>query len=315
MGILNWLTDKGSAAPQQTPAADAPVDGDDPFSSVIHIEALDFIGMCARSPSKRFTLAWVDGGPDQARAGRYLLLDGERLIVEGKMARPNDGKVTDTGLFILNDWGSMETLNGTFAAFGPDGRKLVSRKFSANLYNNGLSPDGRFAVCQTANAPGKDGNLLTLFDLQAGKPINAWQPESGWASYYEFPADSQTIRLGYRDRGAFAYGFDGTFLDRMKWLAAGLQNGDIFILEKILAESEDQPGPDLAAQLLAVIHVALAGLRKDDAKTRARLLKSRGICLEALAEVKQALAAYDEALTLDPKVGVKRRADQLRKVV
>jgi hypothetical protein len=315
MGILNWLAGKSSAAPQQAPAANSGAAEDDPFSRVIHIESLNFVGMSARSPSKRFTVAWADGGPDQARTGRYLLLDGERVVVQGKMARPNDGKVTDAGVFILNDWGSMETLNGAFAAFGPDGRKLVSRKFSANLYNNGLSPDGRFAVCQTANAPGEDGNLLTLFDLEAGKPINAWQPESGWASYYEFPANTQTIRLGYRDRGAFSYNFDGTFPDRMKWLAVGLQKGDIFIMEKLLAESGGQPSPDLAAQLLAGTDVALAELRKDDARTRARLLKSRGICLEAIAEAKQALAAYDEALALDPKIGVKRRADQLRRVV
>jgi hypothetical protein len=47
----------------------ASVDDDDPLSRVIHIQALNFIGMCARSPNKRFTLAWVDSGPDQARTG------------------------------------------------------------------------------------------------------------------------------------------------------------------------------------------------------------------------------------------------------
>jgi hypothetical protein len=31
-----------------------------------------------------------------------------------------DGKVEDNGVFILSDWGSIETLNGTFAAFCPD---------------------------------------------------------------------------------------------------------------------------------------------------------------------------------------------------
>jgi hypothetical protein len=48
---------------------------------------------------------------------------------------------------------------------------------------------------------------------------------------------------------------------------------------------------------------------------RARIFKSRGICFEAIAEVGKTLEAYEEALALDPKIGVKRRADQLRKVV
>lgn len=315
MRILDWLTGKAHPAHRNEPGVDGRAEDDTLFSDVIDIPSRKFIGMSSKSPNKRYTIAWCDGGPNQSRTGRYILLDRGRIAAEGKMPRPNDGKVTDNGIFILNDWGSIETLNGTFAAFGADGRKLVSRKFSANLFNNGLSADGRYAVCQTANAPGEDGSLLTLFDLRAGNEISAWLPESGWASYYEFPPDTQTIHLGYSDRGVFAYGFDGTFLDRIKWLKAGLQSGDIFIIEKLLAGSEGQPGADLAAQLLVAIDVALAGLRKEDGKTRARVLKSRGICLEAIAEVKQALAAYNEALILDPKVGVKRRADQLRKVV
>jgi hypothetical protein len=85
------------------------------------------------------------------------------------MPRPNDGKVEDNGVFILSDWGSIETLNGTFAAFCPDGTPILSRKLKANLFNNGLSPDGRWAVCQTANAPSDDSGRLFVFDLALGR--------------------------------------------------------------------------------------------------------------------------------------------------
>jgi hypothetical protein len=312
MGLSDWLKGNGQTASRAEPESDI---DDEAFSNVIHIPSRNFIGLCTRSPNRRFTLAWLDGGPDQSRQGRYLLLDGKRVVAEGTMPRPNDGKVTDAGVFVLNDWGAIETLNGTFMAFGSDGRLLVSRAFSANLFDCALSPDGCFAVCQTCNSPTEDSNLLTLFDLMGGNIISAWRPESGWAKSYEFSGANRTIRLIYPDGGAFAYSFDGTFLDRMRWFAAGLQKGDIPIIEKLLGEGGSPLGPELAAQILPATRVALGGLRQEDGRARARVLKSQGICFEALAELKEALACYDEALTLDPKVGVKRRVDQLRKVV
>jgi hypothetical protein len=316
MGLLSWLTStRPTEATDEPPASSKAGERGDIFSRLINVPSRNFAGISSQSPNKRFTIAWLDGGPDQSRTGRYLLLDGRSVVAEGKLPRPNDGLVTDEGIFVLNDWGPVETLNGTFLAFAANGRKLLERKFRANLFNNGLSPDGRYAVCQTANAPGPDGNLLTIFDLAKGTEIGAWQPESGWASYYEFPAGTETIRLGYRERGAFAYTFDGTFLDRMKWLAAGLREGDLITVERLLSDCENKPTPELASQLLPAIDLALTRSRADDLKTRARALRSRGICFEAVAEVKQALNCYEEALTLDPKVGVKRKADQLRKVL
>lgn len=308
MGFWNWIKETDA-----TPGDDG--EGEDfGFGSTIHIAARDFIGVCSRSPNGRFTIAWVDGGPDQTRKGGYLLLDGKAIIAEGTMPRPNDGKVADNGVFLLNDWGSLESLSGTLWAFAPDGHALMSRSFAANLYDNALSTDGRYAICQTANAPGEDGNL-TLFDLEAGKQIGAFRPESGWAKAYEFYPDVRRVRLLYHDGGAFDYGFDGTFIDRMRWLAFGLQKGDILVIEKLIAEGGPKLMPALAEQVVPATAIALQNIRAEDIRVRARVLKSRGICLEAVADLTQALACYEEALRLDPKVGVKRRADTLRKVL
>ncbi|WP_247540327.1 tetratricopeptide repeat protein [Bradyrhizobium sp. 168] len=307
--MWNWLTGSKDA-----PRDDADEEEFD-LGNTIHIASHDFIGLRARSPNGRFTLAWADGGPDQSRIGRYLLLDGKRVIVEGRMPRPNDGVVTDGGVFILNDWGASETLSGTFHAFDVNGKTLVSRRFMANLFNNGVSADGHFAACQTANAPGADGNRLTVFDLQVGREIGGFQPESGWAKNYAFFPETRHIRLLYHDGGAFDYDFGGAFVDRMKWLAFGLMQGNIFVIETLIAEMDGKLSPELANQVLPAIDIALGKLRADDNRTRARLLRSRGTCLEALADLREALACYDEALSLDPKVGVKRRADALRKVV
>jgi hypothetical protein len=313
MGLWNLLFGKGSARSWKAPATSDVVDDNLGFASdIINIPSRNFFGQSSKSPNGRFTIAWADGGPNRVRRGGYIFLDRGKIVAEGKMARPNDGKVADNGVFILNDWGAMETLNGTFAAFRPDGTLLLSRKFKANLFNNGLSADGRWAACQTANAPSDDGGCLSVFDLSAGKEVGAWQAESGWASFYEFPGDGRTICLGYGDRGTFAYSLTGEFIDRMKWLAVGLQRGDIHIVESLLAETNNQPTRDLTEQLLLAIDAALASLSQTDGKTRARAYRLRGVCFEAIGKPAQALACYETALSLDSKSGVKRKVAQLR---
>ena len=230
------------------------------------------------------------------------------------MQRPNDGKVADTGVFVLNDWLFTSDLSGVFCAFRPDGSKILTRRFKANLYNNGLSPDGRLAVCQTANSPDpKDGSVLAVFDLAAGREVASWHAESGWASFYEFPPDSQTIKLGYQDRSAFAYSLSGDFIDRLKWAEAELAKGSFMMVERLLKAAENSPSPALTAKLIASVDAGLASVQFKDSRSQAWGLKLRGICLEAQNAPAQALADYEKALALDQKIGVKRRAEQLRK--
>jgi hypothetical protein len=177
MGLWDKLF-KGKAA---APASDIARDDIGFTNEFIRISSRDFFGSFCRSPNGRYILAWADGGPDQSRRGRWLLLDAGKVVAEGRMPRPNDGKVANNGIFIFNDWGAVETLNGTLAAFAPDGTVVFTRKFKANLFNNGLSEDGRWAACQTANAPHKDGDRLFVLDLDAKQEVGDFQPESGWA--------------------------------------------------------------------------------------------------------------------------------------
>ncbi|MBX9822113.1 tetratricopeptide repeat protein [Afipia birgiae] len=310
MGLWGRLFGKHKQTSVASDIADNDIGFGDEF---IQIPSRDFFGESSRSPNGRFTIAWTDGGPNQSRRGRYIFLDRGKVVFEGSMPRPNDGKVADNGVFILNDWGAVEALSGTLAAFRPDGKPIIARKLKANLFNNGLSADGRWAICQTANAPSEDGGRLFVFDLAAGIQISSWQAASGWADQYVFSADGQIIFLEYRDRGSFAYGIDGTFLDRTKWLAAGLQRGDLAIIEELLCETKNLPSRELTDLLLPAINLALAAKQNADAKSQARAHRLSGTCLEAMGNISKALTAYERALSLDEKVGVKRKVDQLRK--
>ena len=317
MSLFTWLFgDKSgakSAASRKEPGASAELGAFD--GRFVQVSSRDFFGQFSRSANGRFRIVWreepwIDG---RKLEGAWLLLDREQVCAEGRAERPNDGKVADNGTVILNDWLlAAAELSGTFLAFRADGSLILSRRFTANLFNNGLSPDGRHAVCQTCNSGTEDSSRLTIFDLCAGIELGSCVPESGWAQSYEFSDDDHTLRLGYRDGDSFAYSLQGEFIDRENWIQRSLAKGDLYLISRLLHDHSNAPPPELASRLLAGIQKGLETQRGDDPRARAWALKLRGLCLEAVDRPREALVSYDEALSLDPKVGVKRRAAQLR---
>jgi hypothetical protein len=321
MSLFTWLFGKVTRQPsgwssrneeRQVPSSQS--------IQTVNIRSRNFVGLSAGSPNRRYTLAWRDanesgkvGGFRESGYGRYILLDGERIVAEAEMARPNDGKVADNGNFILHDWGFGGSLKGTFSAFRADGKRILSRHFKANLLNNGLSPDGVIAVCHTCNSDSEtDSAILAVFDLAKGVEMASWRPESGWPTYYEFPEEGTVIRLGYPRLGSFAFTLTGDFIDRERWIEAALDEGNLYLVERLLKEADTNLPTEFLAKLIRSIDHSLAGA-VIDARTRAYGLKLKGRCLDSLASLDAALDCYDQALALDPKIGVKRRADQIRK--
>jgi len=283
----------------------------------------DFYGECVHSVDGRFTLAWRDAddtgdcvGSRKSGSGKYILLEGKRLLVEGRAARPNDGKVANNGTFIINDWGFGDGLTGTFLAFKVQGMPLLTIKFKANLYTNGLSPDGRFAVCQTLQTPYEPHNTkLFLFDLVENTRIANWTPETGKADAYEFP-EPGIIRLKYRNIGGFNYTHSGIFLDRSAYeMAMLLKGGPVETLEfiqKVFKGTSGEIGAEWAEKLLVGTERILTTLPSSDDARLASAHRYRGQCLEGLGKLQEALICYDKALALKPAIGVKGRADKLR---
>lgn len=308
---------------QQTAPRRAATRTDEPMLSFsaagdrfVQIASLDFFGQYRRSPDGRWLLAWRDGndagthgGHRSSGPGRFYLFEGDRLAAQGRAERPNDGQVADNGSFVINDWLFGDGLKGVFRAYRADGTLLVERSFTANLLNNGIADDGGMAVCQTCNAPGPDGSLLAIFDLASGREIADWIPESGWAQSYAFP-EAGRIRLRYHDGQAYDYAIDGQFLDRDRWIDAQARSDNLHVLHNLLRGSALPPM--MSGKIIASVNAILAEPEFAPAE-RPLALKVRGLCQEALGNLASALSDYEEAIALDPKVGLKRKAAELRR--
>ena len=278
---------------------------------IVSVQSIDFMGQVADSPNKRFTLLWQDRMTinETLRGGRYVLVDDGCVVLDERMSRPQDGKVANNGNFILNDWGASDALSGTLHAFAPDGREIVSRSFSANLLNNGLSNDGLLAVSQTCNAPGSpDSSVLCVFDLSQGREIACWQPESGWADDYEFPGGDR-VRMIRRTGIPLDYGLDGEFLDRRKWYADDVARGTFYVIKDALKAGEAVTG----LALDALRKGATVAIADPDERWKANSLRLLGEIEEHAGDEPAALKAFREALAINPKIGVAKKAAALAK--
>ena len=319
-GFFQRLFAKRQAAPEtSSPSLAGLLEIEEFGHNLVSIDALDFIGHQAVSPNKRYRLIWADRTPDGSRGGNRseghgswsLLLD-DRIVTAGSLERPQEGCVADNGTVILHDWMFGEGLKGRFVAFAPDGTQLVTQQFAANLMSNSLSPDGKFAICQTANAPGSaDSCRCMLFDLAVGREMARWEVETGWAEHYEWDCEERRVDLCMKDGERVGYDFTGCMVEREAWQLRRIGAGDLNVIQAVLVATSANDHP-LRSEIIAGLEVAA---RDGEIWQQARAYRLLGELHEQAGEIPQAAEAYDEALKIDPKVGVARRVEQLRKTL
>jgi tetratricopeptide (TPR) repeat protein len=317
MGFVSWLFARTTQRKEGS-HVQAATDVDQRF---FDLPERSFYGQCAWSPDGRYKIAWgIDTRSANGKHGRYLLLHGSHVLIERKLARPDHGAVANNGSFVLCSQELQNALNGQIYAFAKNGERILRRAFGANIFNCGLSSDGRHAACQTCNSSNSsDGASLTLFDLFERKEVAQWIAESGWPDFYEFPEGSNRVGLGYRALGVFYYSLGGDFIDRPHWETVCLQKGTydrtLLMIQHLLDGSPEDISAERYSLFISSLDRVTPELTCADSGWRALALKLRGLCLEGCGKLREALHCYDEALALDEKIGAKRRANNLRKIL
>lgn len=286
-----------------------------------------FFGKANISPDKRWVVGCCDsdgngvGGNREKGYGRVLLLDyhKDHVIFElANVARPVAAAIADSGRFIVHDACFGSGLKSELIAVNPDKTEEYRRHFKAIIFNLEISRCGRYAVVQTCNAPGEDGNILSVMDLQTKTVLFTVTPSTGWSSRYKFKVgdDGQLLSLNCEHRGIgwFSYSRDGTFNDTCAYLKSRLEKGDfslkILAAKELLDSSVDEENARIVLDVLESAISEGADARPDWGATAHRI---RGEAFEILGDPTNALSAYEIAINLNPKIGVKRRLTALKK--
>jgi len=280
---------------------------------ILRIDRLDFLGQCSHSPDGRYTVGWSESSGGEKGAGKFVLLQGSRILLTGRMKTPNDGAVSNKGTFVLSDWGSPLILSGTFYAISLSGETIVKRKFRANLFNSGIADDGSVAVCQTCNSTYEpDSGKLVVFDLATGLELGRFEPPFGYADAYVF--EGEFLHIVYDSEHSYRFRFDGTCVDKNKlekdrpFLGYGY---DLFSLAEDRLRGIE--GANLAAYE-GVIELLRGVLQKNVSdRTQARTHRRLGEIYHRCGEKALALDHFESALKLDPKIGVKKVYENLKR--
>ncbi len=285
----------------------------------IQYEGLDFFCELDVSQNGRWTLAWSDshprigGGHRTKGLGAYFLLDDNLLVVAGRLERPNHGKVSNSGILIINDWLFTDQLRGRFYAYTHTGEEIITEELAANLFNNGISESGRLAVCQTCNSDSSDGNKLVVFDLQAAEIASRICPDNGWAEDYEFDEDRSLIHLLYEGDRSYAYSVDGRFVDRERWEIERIEYASGYELVSIAEERVkrfDEPSKGELDETIQLLEKALQSDISENYQAMAHRLL--GELWAKMDEISKAINELERAIEINPKVGAKRLLGKLK---
>ncbi|WP_392560390.1 tetratricopeptide repeat protein [Orbus mooreae] len=262
---------------------------------------------------------WRGSGCRERGNGSFLLYNSFTdclITIDKQLERPNHGVVVNNGYFSIEDWHFNNELSGSFYVFDNHGNAIFNKNFSANIINSSLSSTGNLAVCQTANSDNEDGNKLFLFDVQNNKQLFSISPVS-WADSYEFDEEKKYLIVNFNDIGKFRYNIQGIFLDIKEFQEARLKSDRydviIFTAEEMLKES-NLPLEKTRKILDAIIKARKIGADSNQS-WKALALKVQGLAYELLSEYSKAIAVYEEALEINPKIGVKRKLAFLKKEI
>lgn len=340
MGIFSWLFNRPKAVKSNTAAKHQPAQAQSQVAQpdlqatsqirrdkhFLRVDSLSFSGVYQLSKSKKWAIAWRDSDPSAGRGGHresglgaYVLADvsSGTVACHGSMPRPNNGHVCETGVFCLEDWHFGSTLSGTFSVFDPSGSVILAKELTANIFTSGISRHGKYAFCATANSPTDHGNKVFLFDLVNRIEMYSVTPKAGWPDSYEVDEGTGELMAQFKDMGSFRYNVHGEFMDADQLGDANLKSSHydriILAAEKILGEV-DLTDERIQEVLIAVQRARTLGADENPA-WKPTALKVQGLAHEQLGQYPEAVQVYEEALALNPKIGVKRRLASVSKRV
>ena len=124
------------------------------------------------------------------------------------------------------------------------------------------------------------------------------------------------MTLCYHETGEFAYSFDGLLLDRDKWEQVSVEHASGFELyvrakEEFLLAKELEDKSALKT-ILGLLELALQRGLDRYPNQQALVYRMMGEINEMLGEPVAALSLYETALSLDPKVGLKRKVAAMK---
>ena len=257
----------------------------------------------------------IDGSREKEIPGKMGLFKQGELLWHYPCKNIDLVFVSDNGFCLITE-PSKSGKKFNLRAFNQKGKEVYNKSFQGFIRNINLSFDENFVCLITLEYD------VVLIDLTLGK-ILFKKPLSliSQPDYFEIDGPNERVRFVFSDLGKFSWDFKGNFVDTDLWINTVLEKGDasavIGVVTELLGEYFDLVDRQLTLKILAALDYCLRqDFQSEDkyyVQLRAALHRYKGECFELLNEPQKAIASYETALSLNPKVGVQKRLVSLKK--
>jgi tetratricopeptide (TPR) repeat protein len=264
--------------------------------------------LAKKSPNGRYRVA--------AAQADLALADRDQILWVAELTRPNNPSVSNDGTVAVENWGAADSreLESAFFVIDRNGSALIEREYEANSLASGISKDGKLAWYTTAHADSGDGNKVFVYDLEERKRL--LKAELPLRGVEKVEAEGDLVRV-YIDGLECEYR-EGELIDsegiRWKKEERRIENakspGNLAGVMKNRLERSDELSIDQLHSTISTIEAHSFGLSGSD-RSWARLYRRKGEIHQYLGQKEEALNCYEEALSLDENVGVKRKKRRL----
>jgi len=241
------------------------------------------------------------------------------VLWEKPLQRPQGLSVSNDGTVVVENWGSSNPeYTSELFAFDRQGEKLLEEGYDALVRDSGIAEDGTLAWFATANAAASsehgDGNQLFVYDLDERTRLLKTDPPVMEIERVEKSDDvieviTDGLPCRYKD-GEMINAESFQWAKEERELDEASSPNTIASVAKRRVERADQLTED---QIRSTIEAARKFDGSGSDRTWAKLWGRKGELHHHLGETEQALDDYEKALSLDDRVGVKQKAERLRK--
>lgn len=238
--------------------------------------------------------------------------DQERLFKKS-VPRPHDCHVSNNGIVVCCDWigFDLSVQEGAFWVIDNTGKVLVSKNVSANVGNCAVSNDGKIGLFETFNSKTDDSDRIFLIDIETGHELLKFPRPY---SFVEAIIDSQTKRIRLIDNRKFVYeiDFNGTCVNEVEYEEQVISRGSVY--DK-LTYYYNKPSKMKFAdnRYITILKQSLTDKDASYSFGQDKLYRLIGEYYEANGDMVQAVKNWEMAVKINPKVGIKRKLDLLRK--
>jgi hypothetical protein len=272
-----------------------------------------FYGSEEYSINKEYCVVYCDGyyDNDKWKNGALALINGKKLLFKKRIQRPNDCFVSNNGIVVCCDWLNSDELIGKFMIFNNIGELLFAKKTFANLGVCGISNDGKIALFETYDSETDEGNKIFIIDVESKKIIKKIERPSLF-NKVTIDTSSERIKLIDNRNFIFEIDFDGNQINKEEYEMQIMVTGSI--LDKLWFYSLK---PDEVkfqdSEYLILLENALLDQDASYSYGFDKLYRCIGEYYDANGNIMMTIEYWEKAVEINPKVGIKRKLDALKK--